>query len=168
MGIDLNLQALPDDCSALIRAKVDSDYWEDFTLVIPAWDYTDKEPFTTYREEHEETKLLFEEFPEISEYAFSLGRIYEGLDYILKTKSYSSSIEATFTSRVIYGNEEMPVHATGGQGILSRYSSPEFVKEASNYLQGLVNSDLAASFNAEEMVRLVLYRRYVRKLFKPY
>ncbi|MCG8669378.1 MAG: YfbM family protein [Pseudomonadales bacterium] len=173
MGIDLNYQALPIDSEAFCKARVSREYWEDFTLMIPAWESKKKEPYISYCKENMETVKLFEEFPDIYNFTFSLDRVFEALNFIFNPSSFSSAVnlQDSFEYKLIYGEKSMPEHATGTQGILSRFSSPEFVKDSAEYLAQIDLRDLELRFDPVKMAELNLYKcgeneQFVR--FKSY
>ncbi len=170
MGIDLNYQALPPENKAFKRALTDPEYWESFSLVIPVWREEVEEPFISYRNEHKETKQFFEEFKDIANYSYSLDRVFDGLNFILNPSYYydGDEIFSTYESRVIFGNESMPTHMRGFQGILSRYSDPEFVHNGSLFLNSLNINDLKQNFDANVMFDLGLYKCSSNDTFERY
>jgi hypothetical protein len=169
MGLDALLQALPNGCKIVERAKTEIGFGE-LLAHVPSWIKLGKRGHSnaTWAEADVvwlEVQELIQANPGIKRRNCDLGRNWDILHYLLSANRRGEKYarertpeEIRLMDIAIKGDEIIADHVRGGQGVHVRFVQPSDVVLIAVVLDGISVSDLTKHFDAEKMTRHKVYK----------
>ncbi len=165
MGIETELQAIPENCELLDRAKSDPEFGDQLPH-LPSWyhrgspslpDYKD---FPAERDFWEMAVELARRHPGLERRNAYLDRWYDKLHFVLSAKRRGEAAESNdeLWESAIKGEFVLADHITSCQGFPVRYVTAKQVTKIAVAVEHLQFSDLVVNIDCQRMDEMSVYK----------
>ena len=172
MGLEIELQAIPDGCELIARAVSGTAYGGDgmsfgeLLGCLPSFFHNGKPTLPDYKrfptevEFWEMAKRLLQKHPGLDRRNVYLSSWYDTLLYVLSAdyRGDPATPNDHLWKKAVYGDRVLATHISGGQGIPLRYVLPQDVKDIAALLTPLTFADLEPHIDCQRIVARELYK----------
>ena len=165
MGLDIQYQAIPHNCTLLEQARHDGEFGshlEFFVSYVIATPtrlaiYADNAVSLDFIAE---AKLLIQEYPGLEDRNYDGARYWDKLHYLLseKRRQGDSQDENDWAKRAILGGDILNSQTQTTIGSPIRYLAPDEVREISELLQSISEDSLREHWDVAAMIQAAVYK----------